>query len=123
MTRESLKYGEEAETFALSFLKKKGYDILERNFKTRFGEIDLVARDNNTIVFIEVKARKSPLFGGPAGALTAVKKARLGRLAAFYLKTKGHAGKARFDVVLITGGLDAPVVDLIQNAFDTDFPG
>lgn len=120
MTLESRQYGKEAEKFAESYLQRNGYDILEINYKTRYGEIDLVAREGKTLVFIEVKARKSSAFGGPSGALNLTKKKKLSRMAAYYLSEKRWTGDVRFDVVLITGEVRDCSAALVRNAFDAE---
>ncbi|MBI1818996.1 MAG: YraN family protein [Nitrospirae bacterium] len=118
MTMKSLEYGREAETYAASYLKQKGYKIVEKNYKTRFGEIDLIATDRNTLVFLEIKARQNDHFGGPAGAVTRTKRQKIVKMAKFYLMSKKIERDIRFDVLLIVGALESPSVELIQNAFD-----
>uniref|UniRef100_A0A7C3WRH4 UPF0102 protein ENV62_04995 n=1 Tax=Desulfobacca acetoxidans TaxID=60893 RepID=A0A7C3WRH4_9BACT len=108
-------YGEE---LAASVLKKHGYQILEHNYAAPLGEIDLIARHRGTLVFIEVKTRKSDRFGSPAHAVHPAKQARLRRLADYYLKQK-HLGETpvRFDVVAITVNKDTPRIEIIPGAF------
>jgi putative endonuclease len=111
--------GDAGEDLAAAALKKRGYKILERNYVTPLGEIDLIARQGKTMVFIEVKTRKGDRFGAPQEAVSAAKQARLRRLADYYLKQKrlGQDVLLRFDVVGITLTEDAPRVEIIQNAF------
>src|SRR2546428_6795733 len=73
--------GEEGERAAARFLEARGYRILERNYRTRRGEIDLIAEDGRMLVFVEVKVRLDDRFGGPAAAITRAKQARIARLA------------------------------------------
>src|SRR5207247_9286437 len=73
--------GEEGERAASRFLEARGYRILERNYRTRRGEIDLIAEDGRILVFVEVKVRLDARFGGPAAAITRAKLARIARLA------------------------------------------
>src|SRR2546428_4002923 len=77
--------GEEGERAAARFLEARGYRILERNYRTRRGEIDLIAEDGRMLVFVEVKVRLDDRFGGPAAAITRAKQARIARLAQQYL--------------------------------------
>ncbi|MCX5705264.1 MAG: YraN family protein [Candidatus Omnitrophica bacterium] len=119
MTNQSLGLvGEEA---AVAFLKEKGYRILERNFKCRLGEVDIVARDNETYCFVEVKTRSSEDFGLPQEAVSRQKQAQISKAALHYLKTKKLFEKsARFDVVSVLYKDDVPKIDLIENAFELD---
>ena len=98
--------GKRGEEEAARFLKKRGFRIVDRNVRSRFGEIDLVARDGKTLVFVEVKARRESDGDPPEAAVTGGKQRRLGQLAQHYLKWK-RLGEVpcRFDVVAVT--LDA----------------
>jgi len=101
--RSAGRLGEEA---AARFLRKRGFVILEQNVRSRLGEIDLVAREGGTLVFVEVKARHGGAGDPPQSAVTPRKQARLGRLAMGYLKAKGLGeARCRFDVVAVV--LDA----------------
>lgn len=110
--------GDKGEDLAAQALKKQGYKILERNYLTPLGEIDLIARHKGILVFIEVKTRKTERFGTPAEAVHPAKRARLRRLADYYLKQK-RLGEAvvRFDVVGILMEQSGPRLEIIQNAF------
>ncbi|MBF0528430.1 MAG: YraN family protein [Deltaproteobacteria bacterium] len=95
-----LEIGRRGEDLALSFLKTKGYKPLIRNFRTRFGEIDLIVQDGQTIVFVEVKSRSSSAFGSAGEAVNHEKIRRLSRAAAAYLTEKEWPERpARFDIV------------------------
>jgi putative transposase len=110
--------GDHGEDLAAAALKQQGYKILERNFVTPLGEIDLVARQGKTLVVVEVKTRKSTRFGSPQEAVSVTKQGRLRRLADYYLKAKRLTGSpVRFDVVAVTLAGDEPQVEVIQNAF------
>ena len=110
--------GDAGEDLAAAALKKQGYKILERNYVAPLGEIDLIARQGKTYVFIEVKTRKNERFGAPQEAVTPVKQHKLRRLADYYLKQKRLGEVAvRFDVVGIVMGEEGPLVEIIQNAF------
>ena len=91
------------ENLAAAFLERQGLRILERNYRCRFGEIDIVATDGAALVFVEVRARRSDDFGGAAGSITAVKRGRLVAAARHYLAARGSDRACRFDVVLVQG--------------------
>jgi putative endonuclease len=113
------RVGQRGEDLAFAFLKQKGYKILERNFKSPLGEIDLIARDGRTIVFVEVKARSSSHFGSAKGAVDLKKQRKLSLLAVDYLKRKSLLDQAaRFDVVAIEWDRGMERVELVRNAFD-----
>jgi len=93
--------GREGEERAVRFLQKKGYEILQRNVRYRRGEIDIIATDGDTMVFVEVKAKSSPSFGVPEEAVDKRKQKQLSRLALLHLQKKGwlHRVDCRFDVI------------------------
>lgn len=112
--------GDYGETCAVHFLKKQGYKILEKNFRTRFGEIDIVAKKNEYIVFVEVKLRKNNDFGGGASAVDARKQNRIKKTAAIYLSKFNEEYPVRFDVVIITCSgekIRKEDIEVIENAF------
>ncbi len=112
--------GREGEDRAAMFLSKRGYKILERNYKTRLGEIDLIALHEGVIVFIEVKTRTSDAYGAPELAVNPRKQQRMVKAALGYLKYKKiHQMPCRFDVVAITTSAEHGL-ELIQNAFEMD---
>ena len=112
--------GDRGEEIATNFLKKQGYRIIERNYQFRMGEVDIVAREAETIVFVEVKARRSADFGLPEEALSYDKRRRLTRLALGYLAYHKIKDKnCRFDVVSILMDEDrVKDIRLIKNAFE-----
>jgi putative endonuclease len=113
------KFGEKSESIAVSYLKKQGYKILEQNYRTKLGEIDIIAREKGTIAFIEVKARKSKNFGNPKWAVTPKKQRKISMVALQYLKTTMQSNvKARFDVVSIISSQDNPSIEIVKNAFE-----
>ena len=115
-TRKQL--GHTGEDLAAAALKKQGYKILERNYTTPLGEIDLIARQGKTLIIIEVKTRKSTRFGSPQEAVSAAKQAKLRRLADYYLKDKRLTeAPVRFDVVAILLADAGPQIEVIPNAF------
>lgn len=97
--------GIEGENIAAEYLKKQGYRILERNYTTKAGEIDIVAEDKNTLVFVEVKARENTAFGQPIEAITRDKVKSIIRTAQLYLVAhKRQNSFCRFDVVEVLRG-------------------
>ena len=96
--------GGAAEEAAARFLEREGLAIVSRNYRTRFGEIDLIARDGATLVFVEVRLRSSERFGGAAQSIDSRKKARLAAAARQFLARFRHEPACRFDVVTLDGG-------------------
>ena len=99
--------GSAAEDAAANFLARQGLEIVARNYRTRLGEIDLVARDGATLVFIEVRMRSSTRFGGGAESIGPRKQARIVAAARQYLARLRHEPPCRFDVVTLDGGTPA----------------
>jgi len=117
MDRKEL--GKKGEEVALRFLKKKGYRILERNYVCKLGEIDIIAKEKDTLAFIEVKTRTSTLFGPPQLSVTPSKQMQLSKAALYFLKEKKLEDvKARFDVVAIILEPQGEKIELIRAAFD-----
>ena len=115
--RQSL--GQLGEDLACAELERRGYAIVARRFRTRLGEIDIVATDGETLVFVEVKARATRTCGGGAEAVTPYKQWRVARMAAEYLVRRGlHDRPCRFDVVAVDLGVDPPGVEVFAGAFD-----
>ncbi|MBF0511983.1 MAG: YraN family protein [Candidatus Omnitrophica bacterium] len=113
------KYGE---SLAREYLQKLGFKILEQNFRTRLGEIDLIAKDGQTVCFIEVKMRVSLKQGEPYEAITVSKIRKLSQMAMIYLKFKYHTLEilSRFDVIsIVQGENQKPEIQHIKNAFDS----
>ncbi len=116
------KTGERGEALAAKLLAKKGYEILERNYRTRYGEIDLVARRESTLVFVEVKTRRGTGFGDPLEAVTPRKRERVRMMAEQYLAKKGDEfaggfGELRFDAVGILVGPSGSQIRHVEDAF------
>lgn len=107
--------GEAAEALAAAFLTAQGLTITERNYRCRFGEIDLVARDGATLVFVEVRQRRSDDFGTPAESITSRKRVRLLAAARHYLARCRGTPPCRFDAVLLCG--EPPRIEWLRNAF------
>ena len=115
--------GRTGEDLAAKHLAGRGYAILERNYRAPYGEIDLIALDSGTVVFVEVKTRTTDAYGAPELAVNQRKQERMVKAALGYLKHKKlHQMPCRFDVVAISGA-DSGTVELIQNAFEMDRTG
>ena len=112
--------GNRGEEVAAAKNKQKGYAILERQYRTPMGEIDLIARDGRTLAFIEVKTRRSARYGQPAAAVGREKQRRISRAALWYLnKWQGEAPPCRFDVVEVYALPDGEWnVRHLENAFE-----
>ncbi len=120
------KLGNRGEKIAANFLRKRGYRIIEKNYRSRLGEIDIVARENDSVVFVEVKTRRSTDFGLPEEALSYDKRRRLSKVAMGYLAHRRIEDiNCRFDVVSILMD-DKKVrtvkrIELIKNAFPSAY--
>lgn len=113
-----MRLGQKGEGVAVKYLKKKGYKIIEQNFKTRIGEIDIIAEDRGTLAFIEVKTRESIEFGWPFEAVTKFKRRKIANVAMLFLKKLKEVPACRFDVVSIYFGAGKPEIELIRDAFE-----
>lgn len=122
MTLKTIDLGKKGEELAVLFLKNHGYRILERNFKTNLGEIDIIALEGDTLCFIEVKTRTTETYGTPFEAVSRLKQRKLSQLALLYLKRKNFMdAPARFDIVSVIKGADQRTdVQILQNAFELD---
>lgn len=107
--------GASGEALAAAYLERHGLAIVARNVRSRFGEIDLVARDRDVLVFVEVRLRRSSAFGGAAASITAAKRARLVKAAEGYLATLDRVPACRFDAVLLDD-LDGKRVEWVRDA-------
>ena len=117
--RQSL--GKRGEDLACAELEKRGYVIVDRRFRTRCGELDIVARDSGVLVFVEVRARSGCNFGTPFESVTWKKRQRLSQMAVSYLCARRLAGVAcRFDVVSIVEQHGTQTVELLKGAFDME---
>lgn len=118
MTEERLSLGRWGEEEAARFLQRLGMRIVERNLRTPVGEIDIIARQGKTLVFIEVKTRRSDAFGTPQEAVGPTKQRQIIRTALWYLGDgKGRGLQPRFDVVAVRPGPQGPHFEHIVNAF------
>jgi putative endonuclease len=119
MSRDRVIFGKNGEDLACAELERRGYAIIARRYRRRGGEIDIVARDAATIVFVEVKTRDGRAFGDAAEAVTAIKRRRITQLALDYM-TRHHLTRSpcRFDVVSIHFDSGRAEIEVFQNAFD-----
>lgn len=118
---ENATIGRLGETYAADYLVRQGYEILEKNYRKQCGEVDIIARDRGALVFIEVKTRRSSLYGSPHDAVDQRKQRQLSKIAQEYLVSRRLQDiVARFDVLGVT--LDQQnrliKVELIKDAFD-----
>ena len=114
--RQSL--GKLGEDLACEELRRRGYAILERRYRTKFGEIDIIAREAGDVVFIEVKARAGSQFGGAAAAVTSLKQHRIGQMATDFLARRHlHDQPCRFDVVTVDFVDGRPRIEVYTHAF------
>ena len=107
--------GRHAENLAAEFLQERGLQLVARNYRCRFGEIDLIARDGETLVFVEVRMRAGAGFGGAAASITGAKRAKLLRAARHYLSGTARMPACRFYALLVTGLNET--IEWLQNAF------
>jgi putative endonuclease len=119
VTVERQEFGKSGEDRAADELERRGYAILARRYRTKHGEIDIVARDGETTVFVEVKARATAEFGTAAEAVTRDKQRQVVSMAWDYVVRKGLTeSRCRFDVVAIDGVGEAAVITVYPNAFE-----
>jgi putative endonuclease len=123
VTRERLEFGKAGEDLALKKVESLGYKCIARNYRCSLGELDLIARDGETLVFIEIKTRKGRSLDYAKEAVHARKQRQMSKVALAYMKRTGcEDAKARFDVVVIhQRGLDKEI-EVIRNAFDLAYP-
>ncbi len=114
------KLGSQGEDIAADFLKKRGLRVVEKNFRCRLGEVDIIAIDKNTICFVEVKTRRSFVFGSGMESVLVRKQKKIMKTALLYLKMKGLSeSDFRFDVIsILLRDSQMPHVEYLENAFD-----
>lgn len=119
MTSERVALGKTGEDLACQELERRGYAILARRYRRRGGELDIVARDGPTLVFVEVKAREGRAFGEASEAVTRLKQRKITEVAVEYMVRHHLTGcPCRFDVVSIHFDAGEPVIEIFQNAFE-----
>lgn len=106
-----------AEQWAAQYLQKQGLKLIGQNYRSRFGEIDLIMQDGATLVFVEVRLRRNADFGGAAASLDTRKQQRLIRTSQLYLSTLAQTPACRFDAVLM-GDAQGQDAEWLKNAFD-----
>ena len=114
------KTGDRGEQMAVELLQAKGYQILERNWRFSRAEIDIIAKQKDILVFIEVKTRSTALFGEPEEFLTSKQESLITDAAAVYMEQIGHDWEIRFDIISITLQPPQPIIRHFEDAF---FPG
>ncbi len=120
MSKDRISLGKLGENLAAKYLKKHGTKVIKLNYRQKSGEIDIIARDKKTLVFVEVKTRKSTRFGQPFEAVTPKKQAQISRVALDYITRNKLSDQAvRFDVIsiLITEN-GKPQIEHLQNCFE-----
>jgi putative endonuclease len=118
MTEERLALGRWGEEEAERFLRRAGYKILARNYRTPVGELDIVARHGKLLIFIEVKTRRSAAYGTPQEAVGPVKQRQIVRAAQWYLGNgEGRGLQPRFDVIAVRPGAEGPIIEHLSDAF------
>lgn len=110
--------GARAEALAAAYLEARGLAILERNWRRRCGELDLVARDGDSLVFVEVRLRRRGDFGGAAASITAAKRSRMVAAAGLYLARLQRTPPCRFDAVLLDA-LDPARIEWLRNIVES----
>ncbi|MFC1580897.1 YraN family protein [Thermodesulfobacteriota bacterium] len=119
MTQERLHVGRLGEDLALKRLKKLGYRCIARNYRCSLGEVDIIAQDGETLVFVEIKTRRDKSVGYAKEAVDKRKKRQLSKVALAYMKAEDCFDvKSRFDVVAINLEEDREQIEVIKNAFD-----
>jgi len=114
--------GQEGEQLAVRHLKRLGYTIICRNYRSPLGEIDIIARHRGVLIFVEVKSRSTETFGSPKLAVTPAKQRKLSQVAWHYLQQHNLTeASARFDVVTISRSKGAPLFEVIENAFESTY--
>jgi len=119
MTKERLDLGREGEALALRRLQGLGYKCIVRNYRCALGEVDLVARDGDTLVFVEIKTRKGGGLGYAKQAVTERKKRQISKVALAYMKENDCCdARARFDVVAVRTGGGQEEIEVVKDAFE-----
>lgn len=119
MTSKRIELGKFGEVLALKKIKLLGYKNIIRNYRCPLGEVDLIAKDGDTLAFIEIKTRKGKSIGYAKEAVNARKRRQLSKVALAYMKSNDcWETKARFDVVAINIERDKPQIEVIKNAFE-----
>lgn len=119
-TKATTKIGKQSEQLAAEYLTKKGLTVVKSNFHCRFGEIDIIAKDGNTFIFIEVKYRSNVNYGGAISAVSPSKQEKIKKSAQIYLQQHAlneYNTACRFDVIAMQGQLNSPEITWLTNTF------
>lgn len=118
MVNKTQKLGKIGEKLAEQYLRAQNYQIVKINFRTREGEVDLIAKKNGVLIFVEVKTRKSLIFGEPVEAVDEIKLRRLTKMALTYIREYNWDGSFRLDVIGITWkARDGPKLEHLKNVY------
>lgn len=122
MTVAKINAGKRGENLAVSYLKRQRYKIIEKNYKTKYGEIDIVGNDKGCISFIEVRSQNTQKFGLPEYSISRRKQTQIAKMALSYIKRYNLEDRvSRFDVVCVEDvSSSSPKMRLIKNAFELD---
>lgn len=117
---DNITVGERGESIAAAYLRGQKFVIVERNFRCKAGEVDIIARDGKTLVFVEVKARRTLSFGPPQASVTPFKQRQISKAALIWLaKNRLHEASARFDVIaILLREHEVPEIEHIRDAFE-----
>ncbi len=117
---DNLTIGARGEAIAVAYLTGRKYTVVERNFRCKAGEVDIVARDGVTYVFVEVKTRRTTSFGPPQAAVTPFKQRQISKAALVWLANRRlQEASARFDVIaILLREHEVPAIEHIKNAFE-----
>jgi putative endonuclease len=121
MLNSRKELGAKGENLAVKFLKRRGYKIVQRNYRCKLGEIDIIAERSKTLVFVEVRTKQTEEFGPPQYSITAAKRGQISRVALCYIREKKLVEQScRFDVIAITFSSESrrPRIEHIENAFE-----
>jgi putative endonuclease len=125
LTAPHLRAGKLGEQIAERWLQRKGLQTIRKNYRCKVGELDLIMRENNRLVIVEVRYRKSTDFGGPLNSVSTLKQQRIARTTLHFLQAAPQFKHSplRFDVLSLVGSLDKPAIEWCQRAFDMDCLG
>jgi len=122
LSYKRIQLGNQGEDIAAAYLSSIGFRIITRNYRNKSGEIDIVAEDKETLVFVEVKTRRSKRFGLPEEAVTLQKQRQIVRAATWYLSHHNMLeSPVRFDIVAVLLDCGTPEINHICSAFDAPF--
>jgi putative endonuclease len=120
LSTDRISLGKQGEDSAVDFLAARGFKIITRNYRQKSGEIDIICEDRDSIIFVEVKTRRTAHFGSPLEAVNRRKQQQISVTALDYLSRHGLLDRsARFDVVGVVIGADGPEITHIANAFES----